>query len=267
MRTKVITTVYIADISPLLDSQVYDRLRNLVSEDRRAKADAMKFAKGRAQSLGAGLLLHEACRDVAAAGMDGSGAAAGAVSGGPATGMAGFECADEHIAFGEYEKPDFDQKWLADKGFGEMHFSLSHSGERVMCGISTAQVGCDVEIVKDRDMKIARRFFCEEEYADIIAQPDNAKADRFFRYWTLKESVIKCEGRGLGMPLDSFRILLTEEGPKLETSAPAADVAMAYGGEYTLKEFALGDGYKYSCCVNLEAGEVEKKCVDIIGLK
>ena len=249
MRDCLITHVYIADVSALLDEGMYNALRNLVPEDRRAKADAMKFAKGRAQSLGAGLLLHEACRDVAA------------------TGMAGFECADEHITFGEYEKPDFDQKWLADKGFGEMHFSLSHSGERVMCGISTAQVGCDVEIMKHRDMKIARRFFCEEEYADIMAQPDNAKADRFFRYWTLKESVIKCEGRGLGMPLDSFRILLTEEGPKLETSAPSADVAMAYGGKYTLKEFALGDGYKYSCCVNLEAGEVEKKCVDIIGLK
>lgn len=233
--TKITATIYIADISPLLDQAVYDRMRILAAEDRRAKADSMKSDKGRAQSLGAGLLLHEACRELAAAG------------------MTGFECADEHISYGEHGKPDFDQKWLEENGFGEMHFSLSHSGDRVMCGISTAPIGCDVEIVKRRDMKIARRFFCEEEYEDIMSQvDDDAKAESFFRYWTLKESVIKCEGRGLGMALDSFSI-------KLDDKSCIDDA--------TLKEFDLGDGYKYACCVARAGVTILKKQIDLCGLK
>lgn len=216
-------------------------------EDRRAKADSMKSDKGRAQSLGAGLLLREACREVAAAMTDRE--------------PAGFEHAYEHISYDEHKKPDFDLQWLRQNGFGEMHFSLSHSGERVMCGISTAPIGCDVEMVKARDMKIARRFFCEEEYRDIMRQAeDDAKADRFFRYWTLKESVIKCEGRGLGMPLDSFKIRLADNGAELESTA-------LDGSGFTLKEFQVEDGYKYSCCVALEKVEVINKIVDITGLK
>ena len=234
----MITHVYIADVSVLLDEGMYNTLRNLVPEDRRAKADSMKFAKGRAQSLGAGLLLHEVCRELAAC-------------------KPGFEDADQHIIIGEYEKPDFHQAWLAERGFGQMHFSLSHSGDRVMCGISGAPIGCDVEVIKDRDMKIAKRFFREEEYADIMAQPDNAKADRFFRYWTLKESVVKCEGQGLSMALDSFRIRIDEDGASVD----------GLKGECTLREFQLNDGYKYSCCVAAEAAEIQQKYIDICGLK
>lgn len=252
MKAKGFTRVYIADVSPLLDLDIHGSLRKAVPEERRGKADKMKSAKGKAQSLGAGLALHEACKELAA------------------EGCKGIQLADQHIIYGQHEKPDFDQQWLRENGFDEIHFSLSHSGYRVMCVISTAPVGCDVELVKDRNMNIARRFFTEEEYADIMEQPDDsAKADRFFRYWTLKESFIKCDGRGLGMPLDSFRIIIDPEGGaeikidrknRGEIKEENSRVA-----EYTFAQFDPDVDYRYSCCVKGLGCQIQQRILSLVG--
>ncbi|MDO4834260.1 MAG: 4'-phosphopantetheinyl transferase superfamily protein [Bacillota bacterium] len=233
MNMKEAVTVYIADISSLLEPEEYSRVKSLVPEARRAKADAVKFAVGRARSLGAGLVLHEACR------------------------RSGLEGADEHMCYGEHGKPDFDQHRLRSTGLGEMHFSLSHSGHRVMCGISQVQIGCDVEIVKKRDMKIAGRFFAEAEYADIMAQNDDRiRLERFFRYWTIKESFIKCDGRGLSMPLSSFRIVMDEDGSiELDTGEKK--------GEYSFFSPDIEDGYSYACCVKQTDAEVRHEFINI----
>ena len=41
-------------------------------------------------------------------------------------------------------------------------FNLSHSGNYVLCSISTekeAKVGCDIETIKETRMRVAKRFF------------------------------------------------------------------------------------------------------------
>ena len=50
-------------------------------------------------------------------------------------------------------------------------FNLSHSGDYVMCACSDrrdVQVGCDLEMIGETREKVARRFFCQEEYIYII---------------------------------------------------------------------------------------------------
>ena len=110
------TRIYIADISVLKDSSAFENLLKRVPDYRQKKAMSFKFPKGQMQSLGVGLLLHKACED------------------------AGIVGADERVAYGENEKP-----YLAD--FPDVHFNLSHSGERMMCVLSPFDVGCDVEIM------------------------------------------------------------------------------------------------------------------------
>ena len=91
------TRIYIADISVLKDSSVFEKLLKTVPGYRQRKAMSFKFPKGKMQSLGVGLLLRKACEE------------------------AGLNCADERIAYGENEKP-----FLAD--CPGIHFNLSHSG-------------------------------------------------------------------------------------------------------------------------------------------
>ena len=208
----VTTRVYIADISALKETPVFERFLGQVPEYRQKKAMSFKFPKGKMQSLGVGLLLQMACRD------------------------AGFEGADNHIAYGENGKP-----YLAD--FPEVHFNLSHSGERVMCVISPFEVGCDVEIIKGDRGKLAERFFKSEESAWIKHfETLEAQSEAFYRLWTLKECYMKVTGRGLSLMPDMFALHMDE----LE------NVTLFHDGkrpEYSFREIDLHDGYRYAYCI------------------
>ncbi len=99
--------------------------------------------------------------------------------------------------YNEYGKP------LLTKPKG-IHFSISHSGEWVLCGVSDTPIGIDVEGGMVDVAEIAERFFSEEENRYIDSQLLCNRYDAFYKIWTLKESYIKCVGMGLYIPLDSF---------------------------------------------------------------
>ena len=218
----VTTRVYIADISALKETPVFERFLGQVPEYRQKKAMSFKFPKGKMQSLGVGLLLQMACRDAGFEGADNH--------------DVGFEGADNHIAYGENGKP-----YLLD--FPEVHFNLSHSGERVMCVISPFEVGCDVEIIKGDRGKLAERFFKPEESAWIKHFGTlEAQSEAFYRLWTLKECYMKVTGRGLSLMPDMFALHMDE----LE------NVTLFHDGkrpEYSFREINLHDGYRYAYCI------------------
>ena len=88
----------------------------------------------------------------------------------------------------------------------DLHFNISHSGNLVVCALDNKPVGIDVEIHKQVNLKIARRYFCQDENNFIIA--DMGKViERFYKIWTMKESYVKWEGRGMSTPFDSFSVL------------------------------------------------------------
>lgn len=89
-------------------------------------------------------------------------------------------------------------------------FNLSHSGRYVMCAFSDRggeEVGCDLEVIQEYKDRVARRFYCPEEYAYIIGRDrEEERAEWFYRLWVLKESFLKATRRGMGLDTRSFRI-------------------------------------------------------------
>lgn len=93
----------------------------------------------------------------------------------------------------------------------DIHFNISHSGSWVVCAIDDNPVGIDVEVMKPIDFKIAERFFSRDEYESLMNQPDEMRLKYFYIIWTLKESYIKAEGKGLSIPLNSFSIKIENQ--------------------------------------------------------
>jgi 4'-phosphopantetheinyl transferase len=88
------------------------------------------------------------------------------------------------------------------------HFNVSHSGAYVVCAVSEEAVGVDVEVVGTPNLNVARRFFHDAERDYVLSHAaDGEKTRAFYRIWTMKESYIKRDGRGLGVPLASFNVL------------------------------------------------------------
>jgi len=110
----------------------------------------------------------------------------------------------------EYGRPEIDEpqdaRWLK--------FNLSHTkGLIALIVARDREVGVDVE---DRErtgrlLNVADRYFSPLEVEALRALPEKDKLDRFFLYWTLKESYIKARGMGLAIPLSQFSFAIASD--------------------------------------------------------
>lgn len=112
------------------------------------------------------------------------------------------------LSYNEYGKPR-----LYDMRTYNIHFNISHSANWVVCAIFNKPVGIDVEYIDclSNNSDIARRFFADIENDYIFKHSQISQTDAFYKLWTLKESYIKCMGKGLSIPLNSFSVILTED--------------------------------------------------------
>ena len=166
--------IYHASVLPLLGQKGGEGL----SQYRQEKLARTRNPRTYAQSLGAELLLLAALQEL----------------GGP---MPPLE-----ITCGEGGKPA-----LKDGPA----FSLSHSGERVLCALSDKPVGADLQQLRPCNPALVRRFFTAEEGAWLEAQQERDLA--FTLLWSLKESYVKFLGSGIAEThLDSFTVRIAPDG-------------------------------------------------------
>ena len=125
------------------------------------------------------------------------------------------------------------------KNYSDFHFNISHSGVWVVCEISKKKVGIDIEQMKWIDLDIAKRFLSESEYKMLMSQPEYARTEYFYNLWTLKESYIKCVGKGLPIPLNHFSISFDDH---LISIVPTTSPAMYFS------QIFLDNEYKLSVC-------------------
>ena len=113
-------------------------------------------------------------------------------------------------------EPDSNGKPFAwsKQGQAPFHINTSDTKGMIVWAVSRdAVLGCDVEFMgKDQD-EIAKRHFAPQEVADYQALSGLDKKHRFFEIWTMKESVIKADGRGLAVALDSFYFKFDQPQP------------------------------------------------------
>lgn len=130
---------------------------------------------------------------------------------------------------------EFGKPYLKD-GIG-FNYNISHSGEWVLCAIDDRPIGIDIEHIKTAHMDIAERFFSTLEYENLKQEDRKHQQAYFYDLWTLKESYIKADGRGLSMPLDSFSCVKKDGRWYIEGESP-----------YYLHQYTIDPDYKLSVC-------------------
>ena len=107
---------------------------------------------------------------------------------------AGYPSGLELLQYTEWQKPILP---------GGPQFNISHSGNRVVCILGTsARIGIDIEFLKPFSFDGFEQQFTPREWAAIQTAPSPIAA--FYHFWTAKESIIKADGRGLGIPLQEL---------------------------------------------------------------
>lgn len=118
--------------------------------------------------------------------------------------------APEHWRFAknDYGRPEIAPNIrLAYPQAADLRFNVSHTrGLIALAVVRGREIGVDVEHVRTRavPLEIADRYFAPDEVLALAQVPEQAQQERFFEYWTFKESYIKARGMGLSLPLDGF---------------------------------------------------------------
>jgi 4'-phosphopantetheinyl transferase len=113
-----------------------------------------------------------------------------------------------------------------DAGARRLVFNLSHTSGLIVLGVTRDRaLGVDVENLREQRaaVGIADRFFAPDEVTALRALPAQEQEQRFFQYWTLKESYIKARGIGLSIPLDRFAFDIEDRGEIRLTIAPSLE--------------------------------------------
>jgi 4'-phosphopantetheinyl transferase len=109
------------------------------------------------------------------------------------------------FARGAYGKPALDPP----SGAPPLRFNISHSRGCVACVMGRgAEVGIDVEDAERIGGRhhVAGEVFSAEERRVLAALDEAGRRETFAAMWTMKEAIIKADGRGLAMPLRDFTV-------------------------------------------------------------
>lgn len=82
----------------------------------------------------------------------------------------------------------------------KLHFNVSHSGDYLVIVVAKSPVGVDIQKLRPIKEGMYRKVVQPQEQ-ELIGE--NREWD-FIRLWTLKESFVKAEGRGLRIPMREY---------------------------------------------------------------
>lgn len=195
---------------------VQARLRELLNDEERRRADRFSIEKGKRQyTVGRGLL-----RII----------------------LGHYLALDPRLLafrYNPYGKPELD----SGEDEAPLRFNLSHSGTVVLYAVSRDRdVGVDLETIRPDFATdgVAERFFAPGERARLRGLDPDVRTQAFFTCWTRKEAFIKARGRGLSIPLDAFEVSLTPDAlPEILATHDDPDEAR----RWSLYELEPGPGY------------------------
>ncbi len=225
-----LVNLYGINVSSFTDEETLNLLKPLISDERKAKMERFHFKKDSIRCLLGEIIARFAVSKR-------------------------LNCKNSDISF----KVDSFSKPCLDKPKDSIFFNISHSGDWVVCVLSDYPCGIDIEFIKETDFGIAKRFFTQDEYESLMRQPAHYRSKYFFMLWTLKESYIKTDGRGLSLPLDSFSFKLDSDKISLLTKNALTNCFF--------KQFATDDNHIMSVCAQescFPAEIIQVSIVDIL---
>ena len=119
-----------------------------------------------------------------------------------------------------------------------LDFSFSHTKDYVICGISDLPIGVDVEYLRKNLPLYSDHIFAESEEATVRNAPN--PSEEFLRYWTCKESYIKC-----AYPKEENLRSVTLDMHHL----PYAILEDDKREDYYFETHPLNDEYQWSICI------------------
>lgn len=270
---------YLLNIGELLDAGRGERLcaeaAQRLDETRRGKA--MRCARGRARaaSLGAGLLLQLAVQDGERKLVSRTAERAGE----PGTAL---ERRETRISLREMTAPDALRRLReiprpVSYEYGQggkpffrdypWYFSLSHSGDYVLCALSEREIGADIQICQPADaLKLAGRFFAGQEYEALRECAEEAERQRlFYELWVKKEALGKLTGRGVASVLRESML----QAPARLMAGQERSKALEAGGERADRRDCLRwpetptpEGYAAAVCLEEKEDTGVERWVD-----
>ena len=112
--------------------------------------------------------------------------------------------ADWQFGKNGYGKPEIS----SPEKLSPLRFNISHCRGLIICGVTGCHdIGVDVEDAQrstNSSFESLSSYFSNPEMEDMAQLPSDQQQQRFFDYWTLKESYIKARGMGLAIPLAKF---------------------------------------------------------------
>lgn len=125
----------------------------------------------------------------------------------------------DNMKYSPYGKPYFDES---------INFNISHSGKYVVCALSDeGPIGIDVEEVRDINIDNFRQVWTVNEWKRL--NKSFYVNREFFYLWTRKEAVIKADGQGLSIELESIDV--------------SSDRVICNGDIWYLKELLVDNEY------------------------
>ena len=138
----------------------------------------------------------------------------------------------------------------------DIDFNISHSGDYVIIaltlslsqgrGYACRKVGIDVEKKRDVKYEEFERVFTEDEMQKIKSSQNSI--DTFFQFWTMKEAIMKADGRGFHLPPNTFTV--------------KNNVSLVDNKSWYLKNIFID--VNYDCHLATENAETEIKINEII---
>lgn len=99
----------------------------------------------------------------------------------------------------EFIKNEYGKPYLKDSS---IYFNISHSNDVVVIVIDDKEVGVDIEFYSHYSENMVDRV-CSLKEIDNINNSDN-KAKEYIKIWCKKESLIKCEGKGISLNMKNI---------------------------------------------------------------
>jgi 4'-phosphopantetheinyl transferase len=129
-------------------------------------------------------------------------------------------------------------------------FNISHSDGCVVCALTCqGRIGIDIEKIKSIDLSDFKDFMSPVQW-EKIKESENMY-ETFYDFWTIKESTLKADGRGLSIPLE-----------QVETYG---DKAVLDGRSWFMKKLKISPDSSCHLACAREDAELEMNEIDFKG--